>query len=253
MHCALAGRGWHFFDVAAVWSSHRTAASLLQGLLDLLVQLRKLERLVDVRICTVQRRRHLVQVLSDPGQHHHTSVSERDCFANASADFPTAHAWHHHVQDDQVGEVRVCETPRLVSVACLDHIKSLVAHVVGNQRASARFVICDQHNGSFRISHYSRSNLHRISDQQHYSGQVPFAFSRSDQFGHSRRPCLRPSVCRTLLTDGGELNTRCQARDVWQHAGARTLVCPRGKFAALSYGWMKAAEPADRSTRERGC
>ena len=138
------------------------------------------------------------------------------------------------------------ESPRFVSVACLDHVEALVAHVVGNQCASARLIVCDQHNSSFRISHYSRSNLRRISDQQQYSGQALVRFFSHGPFRaiqeHPTPTAFRARGARCGPT-GGELNTRCQAGGVWRHGGAGTLLCPRGKFVPLSYGRTEPAEP----------
>ena len=90
-------------------------ASLQRGS-DLAIEVRELERLVDVRVGAVERRRHLVQVLADTGEHHHAGVRERDRFPDLATHFPAAHAGHHHVQNDQVRQVLVCEFPGLVAV-----------------------------------------------------------------------------------------------------------------------------------------
>ena len=94
-----------------------------EGRLDLLVELFEVERFVDVRIRTVQRTCHLVQILADPGEHHDARVGERDVLSDLAADFPAAHPRHHHVEDHEVGQALARKLPRFVSIGRFDHFE----------------------------------------------------------------------------------------------------------------------------------
>src|SRR5690606_31783639 len=115
-----------FFDVLVLFlrigATDDAIATALEHLFDLLVERRELERLVHVRVRAVERRGHLVQVFSDPGEHQYAGVRERNRFADFPAHLPAAHAGHHHVENDEVRQVLVCELPRLIPISGLQNV-----------------------------------------------------------------------------------------------------------------------------------
>jgi len=90
---------------------------------DLLVEPLEVERLVDVLVGPEEGARGLVEVLADAREHEHAGVSERRVLTDLPADFPAAHAGHHHVEHDEVRQALACELPGLVPVGRFDDLE----------------------------------------------------------------------------------------------------------------------------------
>ena len=130
-----------------------SAFSCIEGALDDLTQLGELERLVEVGVGSVERRRHLIQRLADPGEHDDSGMSQRDRLSHLFADFPATHAGHHHIQDDQVGELPVSELPCLISIGGFDDAVAASFQVTSNERQCAGFVVCDEDERHLCLRH----------------------------------------------------------------------------------------------------
>src|SRR5258708_25678236 len=61
-----------------------------------------------------------------------------------------AHAWHHHVEPDQVWGILQSAIEAFHAVECRDHLKALVLEIIAEPGDHVRFILDDQ---NFRCSH----------------------------------------------------------------------------------------------------
>ncbi len=108
------------------------------------IEHREFEWLVEKGVRSVERRRHLVEVLANTGQHDDAGVCERHRLANAPRDFPTISAGHHDVEQHDLRQVLARESIGLIAIARLNDLVSARAKVLCHHRSHAWLVVCDE-------------------------------------------------------------------------------------------------------------
>ncbi len=104
----------------------------------------KIVRLVQPGVGGEQARGHVVQRFADPRQHHDCRLCRAGVVLHPLADFPAAHAGHHHVEQNQVELAVFGQGPGAFSVGCFRDVEPLLPQKACVQAQHCGLILGDE-------------------------------------------------------------------------------------------------------------